>query len=461
MPSRAPLANPALLAGVLGVAVFMGVGCAPAYEERLATYREQGDLDQAAELIERAVEQAPEDPAILRERGVLQLERGEADAAYDNLQRAHQLDPDDARTAFYLAAASERTAHWDEAAAYYKQAAAFESDPAVAAALDCQWAVVDQHRIQDLVASRLTDERAGRFPPAERILMLPFAANRNQEVALNLRIGLAALLADDWKQVPQPAPVPYPELAAFLAALAVPVDDPIDKPLRERLAKLTGSRYVLDGAIAELNDLVTVAPVLVDLAHPETPGGVKETLLEYRQSRVATLVDLERTLLFHMATELGLELPTRGEEAMRLFAESGLAVALYGEAVRLAAGGAGTHTGVGAGGDVSAGAAAADTLQALERLDRALGLDPEFRPAFEERTKLGGCGATAGDPSRVIRAYESADLRRREDRAARDFLAATSSATERVGGPEGEGEDLSLNRPAASGSASLPVRFPR
>ncbi len=61
----------------------------------------------------------------------------------------------------------------------------------------------------------------------------------------------------------------------------------------------------------------------------------------------------------------------------------------------------------------------------------------------------------------VTRAYEAARSPEREDSAARDFLSATSAATERVGGPEGEGEDLSLNRPAASGSASLPVRFPR
>jgi tetratricopeptide (TPR) repeat protein len=441
-----------LLAGLLAGAIGFGVGCAPAYEERLAAYRAEGNLDQAADLLARAAEQAPEDPAILRERGVLELERGDAAAAYEHLRHAHELNPEDARTTFYLAAASGRSGRWDESATYYAEAAALESDPAVAAAIDCQWAVVDQKRIQDLVAARLADERAGRFPAAERILMLPFAANRNQPVALNLRIGLAALLADDWAQVPNPAPVPYPELAGFLSALEVPVDEPIDKPLRERLAKLTGARYVLDGTIAELNDLVTVAPVLVDFADPEA-GGVKETRLEYRQSRVATLVDLERTLLFHVATELGLELPTRGEEAMRLFAaESGLAVALYGEAVRLAAGASeGTPTTSGAGGDVKTASVAV----------AALGLDPEFRPAFEERTKLAGCGVAAGDPTRVMGAYEAARRRELEDSSARDFLTATSAATERVGGPEGEGEDLSLNRPAASGSASVPVRFPR
>src|SRR5688572_30987527 len=64
-PSFASRACLFLLA--LVAAVGSGPGCAPAYEERLAAYRAEGNLDRAAELIERAVAQAPDDPVILRE----------------------------------------------------------------------------------------------------------------------------------------------------------------------------------------------------------------------------------------------------------------------------------------------------------------------------------------------------------------------------------------------------------
>ncbi|HWN82657.1 MAG TPA: hypothetical protein VNM87_11205, partial [Candidatus Udaeobacter sp.] len=127
---------------------------------------------------------------------------------------------------------------------------------------------------------------------------------------------------------------------------------------------------------------------------------------------------------------------------MRLFAaESGVAVALYGEAVRL------QQTN--------------DRPGAIERLDRSLGLDPDFRPAQEARVKLGDCAATAGDPSALVAAFEAAAARERDQAAARELLAATNGANDRVGGAEGEGKDLSLNRPAASGTTSFVVRVPR
>jgi hypothetical protein len=268
--------------------------------------------------------------------------------------------------------------------------------------------------------------------------MLPFAAPQ-QPVALNLRLGLAALLADDW-EASDPAVVPYTELTALLTALSVSVDDPLSTETRERLARLTGARYVLAGQLSELNDLVSVAPVLIDRG--TASASPQEWRLEYRQSRVATLVDLERTLVHQIASTLDIPLPASGPEGARVFAaESGLAVALFGEAERL------RHAG--------------DRKQALERLDGSLGLDAEFRPAAEARVKLGDCAAVAGDPAALLQAYEAGLQRERDRVAARELLEATTAANDRVGGAEGEGKDLSLNRPAASGATSFTIRVPR
>lgn len=413
-------------------------GCVPAYEARLESARERGDLEAAAELLARAGERAPDDPVLRREQGILAYERGDPQAARDLLAMSLEQMPNDPRAMIYAGAASERAGLWDEATDRYDQLGGLELDPAVSTGVDCQWAAVDEKRLSSLVAARLAAEEAGELPPPTRILMLPFAAPQ-QAVALNLRIGLAALLADDWERVAPPQAVPYTELAAFLTALSVGVDDPIPAETRERLARLTGARYVVEGQLSELNDLVSVAPVLIDRAGTSGP---QEWRLEYRQSRVATLVDLERTLVFHIANALELALPTAGQEGMRLFAaESGVAIALYGEAVRLQQAG--------------------DRAGAIERLDRSLGLDPEFRPAQEARVKLEDCAAVAGDPSAVLATFEATAARDKEQSAARELLTATTAANDRVGGAEGEGKDLSLNRPAASGSTSFVVRVPR
>jgi hypothetical protein len=52
------------------------------------------------------------------------------------------------------------------------------------------------------------------------------------------------------------------------------------------------------------------------------------------------------------------------------------------------------------------------------------------------------------------RADEDADLRRQ-------LLAQTTHDAGRMGGPEGEGENLSINRPLGAGSVSVPISLPR
>jgi hypothetical protein len=102
-----------------------------------------------------------------------------------------------------------------------------------------------------------------------------------------------------------PEAVPFDEILAFLDALEVPLDAPIPHEIRDRLALLTGARYVLDGQIAELNDVVSVAPVLIDR---EAAPGAQELRLEYQQARVGTLLELEKALLFHMTDALDIAL---------------------------------------------------------------------------------------------------------------------------------------------------------
>ncbi|HWN80548.1 MAG TPA: hypothetical protein VNM87_00490, partial [Candidatus Udaeobacter sp.] len=262
----------AVLAGLLA-------GCVPAYEAQLANARARGELEGAAELLARASERAPDDPALQREQGILAYQRGDYAAARDQLAKSLGQTPNDARTMLYAGAASERAGEWGEATERYDQLGGQDLDPAVSAGVDCQWAAVDEKRLASLVAERLAAEQSGQLPAPTRILMLPFTAPQ-QAVALNLRIGLAALLADDWQRLAPPPAVPYPELAAFLSALSLGVDDPIPAETRERLAQLTGARYVLEGQLSELNDVVSVAPVLIDRMGADGPG---EWRLEYHQ----------------------------------------------------------------------------------------------------------------------------------------------------------------------------------
>jgi tetratricopeptide (TPR) repeat protein len=420
--------------------IFLGA-CVPAYETRLTSMREEGDLAAADRLLAGAEARDPENPDILRERGIVALERGDPVAAIPLLERALSLAPDDARAALYLGAAYELDRRWSQAEARYLMAENLGiGSPELEGELGCRRQSVELRRLSEEVAERLDDERAGALQPGQRILVLPFAVNTENEVALSIRLGLASLLASDLVEEPMHEAVSFTEVLAFLDALDVSIDAEIDSSLEERLARLTGARFVVTGQISELHDVVSVAPVVVDRALADSGG---EQRLEYLQSRVGTLLELEKQLLVRVARAIDIELAPHGDEALRIFSSrSGLAVRLYGDALRLVERG--------------------DREAAVEHLERALGLDPEFREARDAYRQISLCRESSGAPDHLLAQYERE--RTAAEAAARQevLLAETTNDASRIGGPEGEGNDLSLNRAGgASGTVAIPVRLPR
>jgi tetratricopeptide (TPR) repeat protein len=427
----------------LALSLILIGACVPAYEARLAWLRDQGDLRAADRLLADAAARDPENPAILRERGIVALERGNPEAAIPLLEKALRISPDDGRAALYLGVACELDRRWTQAVVRYERAEALAvGSPELNLELTCRRQAVESLRLAEFVQTRVAAERAGELEPGARVLVLPFAVEGDNEVARNLRLGLAALLASDLHRAPVAESVPFHEVLAFLDALDVPLDSPIDPDLRERLARLTGARFVVDGKLSELNDLVSVTSVVVDRT-AEPGSAARERRLEYQQSRVGTVLELEKTLLVRVAKVIEVELTSQGAEALRIFSSrSGLAVVLYGEALRL----------------IEAG----DQASAEESIGRALGLDPEFSQAREAHLRISFCGDVADDPHRLLRTYEGD--RRTADASAREraLLAETTQESSRIGGPEGEERDLSLNRAGgASGTVTFPVRLPR
>ena len=424
---------------------FSGPACVPIYQRRLAAHREAGDLASAADLLADAAARDPENPDIIREIGVLAFERGDTEEAIAELEKSLALDPDDARAALYLAAAYEKSSRFNEAGTHYRRAADLSAaEPGWGAALACQRSLVESRHLDDLIAQRLAEEKSGTLPPGERVLFLPFSVYGTNPEAISLRLGLAAVASADWRGMP-PA-VPFAEVDAFLARLGVPPERMIDDELRERLARLTGARYVVGGQISELRELVSVAPVLIDRGTPDgTPDGgaaPSEMRLAYQQEHIGALVVLEEELLQHVAAAMAIELPAADATAVRRFsARSGQAIALYGQAILLERSG--------------------DAPAAAERLAAATALDPEFALARDANLRLSSCRGAAGDPAALLSAYEGARSAARGHERERDLLAGTTETVGRVGGAEGEGDDYSVNRAGSAGSAVFPVRLPR
>lgn len=62
-----------------------------------------GQMDKAYKYLKRAVDLSPDDPSILLQLAIIELEGQSFEEAYDLLYRAHQIDPDDPEIVFYMA----------------------------------------------------------------------------------------------------------------------------------------------------------------------------------------------------------------------------------------------------------------------------------------------------------------------------------------------------------------------
>jgi predicted Zn-dependent protease with MMP-like domain len=112
---------------------------------------DRGDAQGALALSEGALAELADDPVLLFLSGLSLLELDRPDAAAERLQRAVELDPDDAEFRATLAWALFRACRFEEALPH--AAAALEGDPKLP----------DAHAVQGLLL-----ERRGRFQEADR-----------------------------------------------------------------------------------------------------------------------------------------------------------------------------------------------------------------------------------------------------------------------------------------------------
>jgi hypothetical protein len=236
--------------------------------------------------------------------------------------------------------------------------------------------------------------------------------------------------------------VPLEEVLGFLAALGVDPGGPIDEPTRERLAILTGSGYVIYGRIAELGGSVTLEP-RIDNRRTADPDDAL-VRLEYLHGRTGTTLNLEKTILFRTAKVLEADLTDERIESLREPAtKSALALQLFGEALWLR--------------EVSSQG------EAFDRAQRAVAQDPEFELAIELRTTLepGHPPAVAGETAPLRAIFEDREQQIAQAETQADMLTGTTEHGGLVGGRDGEQRDLSINRPAATGNATVIIRMPR
>jgi Flp pilus assembly protein TadD len=96
-------------------------GFIPAYCDLAEMRLRQGSLEEATQIVSKALEIAPEDPIVLNDAGVCALLQGDYEVALDNFSAAAEIMPREKRYRANMALAMGMMGRYDESLALYKE----------------------------------------------------------------------------------------------------------------------------------------------------------------------------------------------------------------------------------------------------------------------------------------------------------------------------------------------------
>ncbi|MEZ4649543.1 MAG: peptidoglycan-binding protein [Candidatus Eisenbacteria bacterium] len=196
-------------------------GCAASGRSPADQLVDRGDYDAAILAYQADEARTPDAPEVQRNYGIALFFAGRRDEAIARLERAKELDPNDARTLYFLGRAAEETGRTDLALASYTGYLARTKRDAKPVRAKVQELAVRQATAD--VASALAREKEldARMVPENTVAVPEFEnALRDQELDV-LRYGLASVMITDLGKVESLRVLERQHLSVLLSELAL------------------------------------------------------------------------------------------------------------------------------------------------------------------------------------------------------------------------------------------------
>lgn len=181
----------------LGVIALLITGCSQSYLSQGRTALDDGRYDAAADFLQRALEQEPNNPRVLKALGRLQYHQGEIAQAKQNLSAAQNVLSDDPQIELYLGFCAESDGNFEAAAKSYERFLEEKPNSRIADQVRGRLLYVKNERLRKQVSEAVKAEASlqGNEPQPLTVAVLPFNVGESADAQLQaLADGLAATL---------------------------------------------------------------------------------------------------------------------------------------------------------------------------------------------------------------------------------------------------------------------------
>jgi len=326
---------------------------------------------------------------VMARLGAAYREAGRLDEAREMLQRAVELDPRSGASVFFLGVTYEDLEAWGEARETYERFLALGSGE-----LGARDAIEGRlPRVRRLAAQAEARRIAAReaeladLPPRpDAIAVVPFRFEGSDPVLAPLASALGALLATDLAQTDRLTVLERLRIDALLDEIALGASDRVAPETAARGGRLLGAGHIVVGSLAGTEASVEVEGLLVDASQTGAPG---QPISE--SDPVAAIIDAEKRMALAIFERLGIELtPAERERVNERPTENVQALLAYGLGVDAELRG--------------------DFEAASAQYQRAAQLDPGFQAAVEGSERASGAAEAADRTTASVAAAGAAGL---------------------------------------------------
>jgi TolB-like protein len=363
---------------ILVIVLTFLVGCASGPHARAKKLLEQQDYAGAAEVLQIALSQSPDNPDIMVDLAEAFYHQNELNQAEKFLKQARSLDPANGRASLILGLVHEKRGDRKAAIAAYRSYAQMGRLSRTRGLIKARLDRLVREQIQEETRSALAREQLLDVAaiPDNAIAIAPFR-NLSSNPSLDpLRKGLAEMMVTDLSKVSSLQVVERLRMQEMMKEIGLGMTGAVDPATAPRLGKLLGANRVVAGSFADLAD----DQLRLDISI----AGVKTGEVEASETSgpLDKLFRLQKELTFGIVGEMGIRLTEEERDAIQeLPTENMLAFIAYSKGLDLEDQG--------------------QTEAAAEAFQEAVSLDPQFEVAQESVERVEGASLGAASMGNV------------------------------------------------------------
>lgn len=277
--------------------------------------------------LEARVQTHPDDAEALTRLGAAYQRDGRLDQAGDLLGRAVEAEPDDAAAHFVLGLVRDDQERFGDAVAAYQRARELSPGSRLARQAEGRLELARRNQLRVAIRESLArEQQLSQRPSPATVAVFPFVFSGSDERLRPLGRALAEMLSTDLAQTSRLTVLERVQVQALLDEVELGRSGVVDPATAARGGRLLGAGRVVQGQLSGSEASLRMEAAVVEVGAGSDPGTVSQ------QDAGARFFEMQKALAFQIYEEMGVSLsPAERQRVSQRYTENLQALLAFGQ----------------------------------------------------------------------------------------------------------------------------------